>query len=77
MFIFNNFNNRTCDSQHEDGVLKVVNKIIANNAISAIANNPLAPLRGGRNLVQRIRNQVIRIIQNILGYVKNLAKKKT
>jgi len=43
---------------------------IANNAILAIANNPLATLRGdGKNLVQQTQNQVIRIIQDVFGYM--------
>ncbi len=69
VLLFHN-NNKTYDSRHENGVFKVVIQIIANNAISATTNNPLAALRGGgRNLVQQIQNQVIRVIQDILGYM--------
>jgi hypothetical protein len=63
VFIFHNLENKTCDSQCENGILRVVIQIIANNAILAIANNPLAALKGdGRNLVQQTQNQVIRVM---------------
>jgi hypothetical protein len=43
---------------------------IANNVIPAIANNPLGVLKGGgRNLVHRIQDQIIKVIQDVLGYM--------
>jgi len=52
VFVFHNLDNITDGSQCENGVLKVVTQIIANNAISATTNNPLMALRGGgRNSV--------------------------
>jgi DNA-binding TFAR19-related protein (PDSD5 family) len=50
--------------------LKVTSKTITNNAITPTANHQLSPLRGGhKNLIHSIEDQVIRIIQNILGYM--------
>jgi hypothetical protein len=63
MLIFHNLDNKTYGSQCENGILKVVIQIIANNAILATSNNPLVALRGGgRNLVKQIQNQVIKFI---------------
>jgi hypothetical protein len=47
-----------------------MNQTITNNAIMIRANHPLTPLRRrGRNSVQQIENQVIGVIQDILGYM--------
>ncbi len=70
VLIFHNLENRTYYSQHENGVLRIVIQTIANNVIPAIANNPLGVLKGGgRNLVHRIQDQIIKVIQDVLGYM--------
>ncbi len=70
MLLFHNLDKTTCNSWCENGVLRVVNQTSTNNVIMARANHPLVPLGGGgRNLVQRTRNQVIKVIQDVLGYI--------
>ncbi len=47
-----NLDNRTCNFWCENGVSRVVSQTIANNAITAMVNHPLMPLRRhGRNLI--------------------------
>jgi len=71
MFLFHNLDHKPYCSWRQDCFLRVMNKTIANNAITPIANHPLSPFRGGhKNLVHWIQDQVIRIIRNILGYMQ-------
>jgi hypothetical protein len=52
VLVFHNLDYRTYNSQHENGVLKVMIQTITNNVIPATTNNPLTPSRGGgRNLI--------------------------
>jgi hypothetical protein len=54
----------------ELAILGVMSQTTTNNAITTTTNHPLSPLRGGRRiLVQWTWNQVIWIIQNVLGYM--------
>jgi hypothetical protein len=71
IFLFHNLDHKPYCSRRQDCFLKVMSKNIANNAIMPTTNQPLFPLKGGhRNMVHQTQDQVIRIIQAILGYMQ-------
>jgi hypothetical protein len=52
MLLFHSIDHRPYCSWRQDYFLRVMSKIIANNAIMPTTNNPLSPLEGGhKNLV--------------------------
>jgi hypothetical protein len=53
-FLLHNLDHKTYSSWCQDGFLIIMNQTIINNAIMAITNHALFPLRGGhRNLIHK------------------------